>query len=285
MKKKILIFGATGLLGSQLNYLIDKKNYKVFGVGFSKKTCDYNFDVNNLLKTTKVIKKIKPDVVINCIAYTDVDKCNIEIKTAFEKNIFSVYNIVNSLIKINKKIHLVHISTDQVYNDQKSKNVETNFNLLNNYGLTKFIGEKQIKNYKYSTIIRTNFFCNSLRGKKLSYSDWIKKNLIKKKVIKIPNNVYFNPIHVKFLNSIIQIIIQKKVYGTYNVGSKNGTSKYKFAKLLAKKFKFRSNNIKSFKNVEEIHLKPQGTIMCTSKIQKKLRIKIPNLSKSIGLLY
>ena len=284
MKKTILIFGVTGLLGSQLN-LYFKKKYKIFGIGKNKNDCDYNFDVNNRKKTENILKKIKPDIVINCIAYTDVDKCNSELGTAFKKNVLSVFNLFESIKKINHNIHLIHISTDQVYNDLNKKNIETNINILNNYGLTKYMGEKQIKNYKKFTILRTNFFCKSIAGKKLSYTDWIQNNLIQNRIIKIPNNVFFNPIHVNFLSSILEKIITKKIFGIYNLGSKDGTSKYLFAKKVAKKLQLNSKKIIGFKSLEKIHLKPQGTIMDVTKIEKKMRIKMPKLRESLELIY
>ena len=284
MKKTILIFGVTGLLGSQLN-LYFKKKYKIIGIGKNKNDCDYNFDVNNRKKTESILKKIKPDIVINCIAYTDVDKCNSELGTAFKKNVLSVFNLFESIKKINHNIHLIHISTDQVYNDLNKKNIETNINILNNYGLTKYMGEKQIKNYKKFTILRTNFFCKSIAGKKLSYTDWIQNNLIQNRIIKIPNNVFFNPIHVNFLSSILEKIITKKIFGIYNLGSKDGTSKYLFAKKVAKKLQLNSKKIIGFKSLEKIHLKPQGTIMDVTKIEKKMRIKMPKLRESLELIY
>ena len=98
MKKTILIFGVTGLLGSQLN-LYFKKKYKIFGIGKNKNDCDYNFDVNNRKKTENILKKIKPDIVINCIAYTDVDKCNSELGTAFKKTYYPFSIFLSQLKK------------------------------------------------------------------------------------------------------------------------------------------------------------------------------------------
>ena len=86
MKKPILIFGSTGLLGSQLSIFF-KKNYNVVTVGHTKKNCNFNIDLNNKNKTLRLIKKIKPRVIINCVAYTDVDKCNSNLNTAFDEKV------------------------------------------------------------------------------------------------------------------------------------------------------------------------------------------------------
>ncbi len=286
MKKLILIFGSTGLLGSQLSSYFNE-NYRVVTAGFKQKNCDLNLDITNKKETFNAITKVKPNIIINCVAYTEVDKSNINLNIAFDKNVISVFNIVDALRRIKKKIHLIHISTDQVYNNKSTlkKNEENEINLINNYGLTKYMGEKQIVNYNLATTLRTNFFGNSLKNSRNSYSDWIKINLIKKKFLKIPNNIYFNPIHMSYLSKIIDEIIKYKVFGTFNVGSKNGISKYKFVKLVAKQLKLNLNQVRKFKSDVNIHRKPLGTIMSTKKIEKKLRFKLPRIEESISLLY
>ena len=286
MKKKILIFGGSGLLGSFLSSHL-KNNYKIVTTSNQNKNSHYRVDLTDVKKTFNLLKKISPNIVINCVAYTDVDKCNINLNTAFEKNVVSIFNIVNSLKKMKKKAHLIQISTDQVYNQKKKKKIsnEDQINFANNYGLTKYMGEKQIVNYKTSTILRTNFFGNSLKNIRDSYSDLLTKNLKNKKSFKIPTNVYFNPIHMKILSSLIEKIIKKKIFGTYNIGSKNGISQYKFVVLVAKKLKLKFNKIIKFKSNISIHRKPNGTIMDIKKIEKKLKIKIPKINKSINLLY
>lgn len=285
MKKNILIFGITGLLGSQLNLYLKNKKYKIIGVGYRQKDCHYSLNVTDYKKTFKLIKKIKPGIIINCIAFTDVDKCNIDFKNAYEKNVVSIYNIVNVLKILKVKTHLIHISTDQVYNNTKKKNKEENTKILNNYGLTKLIGEKQITNYKFATIIRTNFFGNSLYNRRKSYSDWIKINLKRQKKLLIPNNINFNPIHMFFLCEIIEKIINKKVFGTFNIGSKNGISKFDFVNMVAKKYNLNKKKISGFKSKENFHNRPLGTVMDTVKIEKALKIKIPKIEKSIDLLF
>ena len=90
---------------------------------------------------------------------------------------------------------------------------------------------------------------------------------------------------MSYLSKIIDQIIKYKVFGTFNVGSKNGISKYKFVKLVAKHLKLNSNQVRKFKSDVNIHRKPLGTIMSTKKIEKKLRFKLPRIEESISLLY
>ena len=277
-KKKILIFGSSGLLG---NYLFKKlkKNFRVFGCQHKNKNNNFfNIDISYIDQTTNIIKKIKPDVIINCIGYTDVIKCEINKIHAIKLNTLSVYNIISSLSNLKKKTHLIHISTDQIYNNKNllKKNFEKEINPLNFYGITKMLGENQTLNYKRKTILRTNFFGKTTCTKN-SYSDFLIFNLKRKKNLKIPKNVYFNPVSMEFLRKLLVKIIFNKVYGTYNIGANDGVSKYNFAKKLAKIKKLNINYISPFKSEQKIHKKPLGTILSVKKIKRRIKINVPKI--------
>lgn len=277
----IIVFGASGLLGSSICNFLKSKNVKYVGFGKSKK----GFRKIDLLKKNnliKVLKKINPKTIINCTGLTDVDKCNRYIEKAYIQNSLIVKNIVESLNYIKSKAYLIHISTDQIYNSQKifKSNLETNKNLSNAYSITKYLGEKNIENYKNSIILRTNFFGKSVSKYKKSYSDFIIKSLQKKKKIKLPQNVIFNPLEINFLVSKILKLNNLKIKGIFNIGSKNSISKYQFGILIAKKFQLETKYIKSFKSRYEIHGRPLGTFMSIRKISKYF--KLPSIKESIN---
>ena len=277
----IVVFGASGLLGSSICNFLKSKNIKYIGFSKSKK----EFTKIDLLKKNnliKILKKINPKTIINCSGLTDVDECNRNIEKAYIKNSLIVENIVESLNYVKSKAYLIHISTDQIYNSQKifKSNLETTKNLNNVYSITKYLGEKTIENYKNSLILRTNFFGKSVSKYKKSYSDFIIKSLQNKKKIKLPQNVIFNPLEINSLVSKILKLNKLKIKGIYNIGSKNSISKYKFGILIAKKFQLETKYIKSFKSRYEIHGRPLGTFMSTKKISKYL--KLPSIIESIN---
>ena len=70
MNKRILIFGKTGLLGSELSKYFKKKNYKVFS--YSRKNFDY---INNTNLLISKLEKVKPDFILNAAAITDEKIC------------------------------------------------------------------------------------------------------------------------------------------------------------------------------------------------------------------
>ena len=275
---KILIFGGSGLLGSELKSYFLKKKFKVFTTSHRKKA-DFLIKKISKEKLKKIIQKIKPNIIINCIALTDVDKCEKHIDNSLLLNAEVITLITDSIQELKLKTHFVQISTDHVYNKSPSqkKNFENDVDLTNVYSITKYVGERNSLNYDKSTVLRTNFFGRSLIKSKISYSDWIIKNLKNNKKFAVSKNVFFSPVNLKYIGFIINKIIKKKVYGIYNLGSPNVISKYEFAKKVAKIKKLRASLITNKKNNSIQNNRPSGMAMSSNKIEKALKIKVPTI--------
>ncbi len=280
---KLLIIGATGLLG---NFLYKSLKSSFFITGSSRKNKKYlQLDLNNTKNTTDFFKKNKFDVIINTSGLVDVDKCNNNLNLAKKFNFQTVRNLVNSLKKLKINPHIIHFSTDQVYNNQKTHlNTETKINLSNNYSKSKYLGELFLKKYKKKTIIRTNFFGEIAGSKKKSFSNFIITKLLNKQKLRIPNNIYFSPIHISFIPIALKKIINNKIFGTYNLGSSDSNSKFNFVKEIAEIKKLKKKLIIPFNSNYKINKRPYGTGMNINKIENDLRIKLPTLKKSIQML-
>ncbi len=278
----ILLFGGSGLLGSHLFNFFYERNIFSVKLGY-RNNCDKKVNLGNVDEVFSAIKKYKPSTIINCAANVDVDACNSNLKKALEKNYFYVKNIVDSLQKSKAHPQFVHISTDQLYNNKNnlSSNKENQININNNYSISKYLGEKYASKYSRSLILRTNFFGKSLLKHRKSYSDWIIENIKDNKKIYVNRNIYFNPLHISTLCEIINKLIINRVYGIYNVASKDGISKYKFALRIVNKF-FLNKKFILFR--DKLNNRPKGTIMNVSKIEKKLKIIMPTVSQSLDLL-
>ena len=153
MSKKLLILGENGLLGSSLKpYLISKK-YHILEYYNGSQRVDLT-DQNNV---NSLLSKLRPDIIINLIALTNVEECEKNPYNAYLLNAKVVENISNWVRYINfNKAILIHLSTDHLY-DNEGPNLETNVKLSNYYAYSKYIGEKAALTIP-SIILRTNFF-------------------------------------------------------------------------------------------------------------------------------
>ncbi|MFT7098323.1 MAG: dTDP-4-dehydrorhamnose reductase [Rickettsiales bacterium] len=145
MKKNITIFGKNGQVGSSLTQLFIEEER--FNVGsYSSKDVDF-LNLDSLAKFLEG-QSTKPDFIINCAAYTNVDGAEDEKKLADLTNHKAVEIIANYCAKNNVK--LVHYSTDYVFDGSGNEPFEAdntkNLNPLNHYGKSKLDGERAIIN-------------------------------------------------------------------------------------------------------------------------------------------
>tara|TARA_Y100000389_G_C17465772_1_gene525386 strand:+ start:3061 stop:3912 length:852 start_codon:yes stop_codon:yes gene_type:complete len=282
---RVIIFGGTGLLGQSIYDLFKSKRFKCYRSSL-KKNSEFKSDLLSKKTISKFIKRIKPNLVINCAGETDVSFCNKDFKSAYKSNVLTVRNIANSLNEVGMNCLFIQISTDQVYesNKKNKSNKENETSISNGYGASKFLGEIESLRYKKTLILRTNFFGKSKSINRHSYTDFIISNLIKKKKIKIPSNVFFNPINIEKLSLIIFELYKKNVTGIFNVGSKNNISKFNFAKKIANKFKLDKRYLSDYKSDYLLQQRPLNTFMNTEKLKNKTKIKIPSIGDGIRML-
>ena len=241
LNNKILVTGAYGLLGTTLCKKLENKGYNVIKHG-RKINRDENFKINNFKLLRKNLNRIQPNYIINLAAFTDVDKCEKDISKAFELNVKFLENFNKYLLKKKNKCRFIHISTDQVYSGP-GPHQEKNVNPINNYGLTKFLGELIIT-HNDALIIRTNFVGKTQRENRLSLTDWFLKNIKEKRKITLYNDIYFNPLEINYLAVLILKIMNKKVTGTFNLGSRQGISKANLLMKIGKNLKLNTKKCK-----------------------------------------
>ncbi|HII79588.1 MAG TPA: NAD(P)-dependent oxidoreductase, partial [Methanosarcina sp.] len=130
---KTLIIGSSGMLGSDL--------CKTFPDAV--KLTHHDLDITDREQVIESILKIKPDVVINAAAYTNVDGCEDNKELAFQVNGYGPGYIAEACARAGAK--LVHFSTDYVFDGSKKEYVESDIpDPINVYGDSKLLGEKKI---------------------------------------------------------------------------------------------------------------------------------------------
>ena len=152
----ILVTGASGQLGSEIREnSIDFSQYNFF---FEDSK---SLDITDFEKVKEVIEENKIDVVINCAAYTAVDKAESDELNAKRVNSLGVKNLISAL---KAKGKLIHISTDYVFNGKSYEpyKEEHHVDAIGVYGKTKLLGEEYILTSEVeSIIIRTSWVYSS----------------------------------------------------------------------------------------------------------------------------
>lgn len=221
---KILVTGANGMLGQDLCPILEQNGYNVIRTDIN------NLDITDFNMIEKVLSEKKPDIVIHCAAYTNVDKAEEDIKTARLINSTGTKNL--SKVCEQEDITLLYISTDYVFsgNGTTPYKPTDKTSALNNYGLTKLEGEQAVQKYcKKFYICRTSWLYG-IHGK--NFVETMLALAGVKPEIKVVDDQTGCPTWTIDLSNAILKIIKDKPYGIYHTCGSGKTSWYGFAKKI-----------------------------------------------------
>ena len=287
---KTLILGSNGQLGHSLK----KQSYglKKDFIFSTRNECN----INDFDETIDYIETIRPEIIINCAAYTAVDKAETEIELADKTNHQAVKNISNICKK--KGIIFIHISTDYVFHfmssDIKKKPIiESDFtNPKSIYGQSKLKGEKAIIDSGCSfLILRTSWVFSEFGN---NFLKTIIKIANKDEDLKIVDDQVGCPTYAPDIADAIIAVIKSIesdrdsfVSGVFNFASKNPVSWFQFAKFIffvAKDYPVtQPNKIIPIKSSEYQALapRPKYSVLSSKKIQKYFKIVIPSWENGV----
>lgn len=221
---KILVTGANGMLGQDLCPMLEDCGYEVIETDID------NLDITDELGTMRVISDVKPDYVIHCAAYTNVDKAEEDLKTASLINVTGTENIAKAC-KANDAT-LIYISTDYVFDGNATRPYGPDDTTcpISNYGLTKCKGEEIVKKHcKKYYITRTSWLYGH-HGKNFVET---MISLAEKDELKVVNDQVGCPTWtVDLSEAIIGLIDDGADYGIYHTCGGGSTTWYDFAKQI-----------------------------------------------------
>ena len=274
---KILVTGSNGQLGSELKKL--SKSSTNFNWTFTDKEELDLSDINNLYVN---ISKIYPHIIINCAAYTAVDKAESEPELADLIN-HQAISIISNWTSLNN-CKLIHISTDYVFNSSSKKPIKEDDPKLpiNIYGKSKLLGEKScLLNDKNAIILRTSWVYSV-------YGNNFVKTMIRlmkdNDYVKVIYDQIGSPTNAEDLASTIISIINFKYWypGVYNYSNAGEVSWHDFATIIKEIGKFDCNiyPIKSsdFKTKAS---RPMYSVLDKTKIKEVYKINIPHYKDSL----
>ncbi len=229
-KYKFMVTGVNGQLGHDVVLKLKELGHLVVAPDKSE------LDITNEEKVFKYILNEKPNVVIHCAAYTNVDKAEEDRENCYNINVKGTEYLVNAIKKINAK--LVYISTDYVFDGLGIKPYREDdvTKPINYYGYTKEQGEKIVQNtIDKHFVVRTSWVYG------VNGNNFVKTMLeLSKKMndINVVSDQVGSPTYTKDLAEYILQLVQTKEYGIYHATNDGYCSWADFAEEI-----FRVSNI------------------------------------------
>ncbi len=298
--KKVIVTGGNGFIGSNLIKFLIKKNYFIINIDKNKYFKEsyilkdlkkknyifYKLDINNRSKILKILKKFKPAAVFNLAAETHVDRSIETPKEFINSNIWGVFNLLEAIREYNKKIKLIHVSTDEVYGDLKNysrSNEKSSYNPSSPYSASKAGSDHLVMSYvkTFGIDARISNCCNNYGPGQFP------EKLIPTLIFNILNNRPL-PIYGKGINSrewiyvedhcrgLLSILNKGKKGECYNIGTGTNVKNLNLTKLLLDIVKAKKIKIGKKVKIKFVKDRPGHDLryaLNSKKIRKQLKWK------------
>ena len=281
---RLLITGASGLLGSAMVKIFQKK-FTVYAT--SRTDCSgykpKNFKKFNLNENSyfELLNWAKPDIIIHNAAITNLDFCEENEDLAFEVNAYSL----KKFLLHSQYTKIIFISSDAVFPLKSSMSKEDDvLGPHNIYGLSKLKAEKiLIKSGINYTIIRTTIVGLNENINNDNFVSWIIKSAMSGKNITLFDDALFNPISVWGLIKELEFIILKGMDEVFHISGSETISKYEFGKKICNHLNLNSNFISpgSIKDFNFLAKRSSDQTLDCSLYEKMSGRKLPNVKDTI----
>lgn len=201
--------------------LILKDSYRVIP------QTEHELDISNAKAVFDTITTVKPDVVVNCAAHTQVDACEAEHDKAFAVNAHGVKHIARACRKADSL--LVHFSTDYVFdgNTQQPYRETDTPHPLSVYGQSKLAGEQYIRDIAPRFIIIRSLWLYGKGGN--NFIATIVRLARERTELRVVNDQIGSPTWTKHLSLAVKALLDRTALGIYHVSNQGSCSWYECA--------------------------------------------------------
>ena len=224
---RVLIFGSSGQLGQALRSTAIRDIEVIYA---SHRDCD----ISNRQAVIKLMDTVEPDFVINCAAYTSVDRAEEEVEYCYRINALAPQIIAKCCSRVQTR-RLIHISTDFVFDGSKNTpyNEEDTPNPANVYGASKLMGENKILSEipDQAMIIRTAWVYHAIGS---NFVNTMLRLMSQRNELNIVNDQKGSPTFARSLAQLIWDLIHRSIFlpGIYHWTDAGEITWYEFAESI-----------------------------------------------------
>ncbi|MEO1655249.1 MAG: NAD(P)-dependent oxidoreductase, partial [Bacteroidota bacterium] len=290
--------GSNGLLGQKLMHLLHQPEYKNRFEAIASSRGDnrlseipglqyQSLDICNREMVKEVVGQIRPDVIINTAAMTQVDLCESEREKCWQLNVESVQHLVEDSKE--NDAFLVHLSTDFIFDGIDGPYPEdAPTNPLSYYGESKLASEKVLMDSEISWAIARTVLVYGIT-ESMSRSNiilWVKKSLEAGKDIHVVTDQWRSPTLAEDLAVGCLLIAEQEAEGVFNISGKDFLTPYEIAIATADYFKLNKSLIHptDASRFSQAAKRPPRTGFIIDKAREVLGYKPRSFEEGIALL-
>ncbi len=287
---KILILGASGPVGTYLMKEFGVNDHIINSTYCTNKIFDeiqYRLDITDQESTKNLIKKIKPEVVIDTVALSGMDLAETDPNLADKVTVQGTKNVIEGCKSVKSKI--VYISTTAVFNNTKIYSEDDITDPVNNYGHTKYKAEELIINSELdSLILRTDHPYGWIENKHKRVNSVIRalNTLRAGNVLKEVIDWYSVPAYLPDFAKSTRLLIENNESGIFHVTGPDYINRYEWSLKVAEIFGFDKNLVVPIKS-EELRLpaKRGNTNVSNKKLVQRTGFVMSGISEGLLDMY
>jgi len=229
---RVFVTGAQGMLGQDLVPVLQAAGDEVVPSG--TQACDVpayaRLDITDLEATKRAIAQARPDVVINCAAYTNVDGAEADPDAAYRVNALGTWNL--ALACQEAGVAMLQVSTDYVFDGRKGSAYDEydTPNPQSVYGRSKYAGEVHLQQVLTRFYIVRTAWLYGQHGK--NFVETILKAAAERPELKVVNDQWGCPTWTRDLAEAISRLIRTERYGLYHVTGQGECTWMDFARKI-----------------------------------------------------
>ncbi len=269
---KLLISGSQGQLGREIQKEGEKRGYQVYP--FSHK----ELDITKISAVETAVQELKPDIIVNCAAYNQVDQAEKEREAAWKVNVEGVENLALSSRRHGS--FLVHYSTDYVFSGNQSYpyREEDLPSPLNYYGKTKWEGEKVLEKVLSPSqflLLRVSWVFGN--NPKVSFPLKLLQWSREKQTLRIVDDQISSPTYAYDAAYFTLELLEKDAQGLFHFANSGYCSRYQWAKFILEKLNWRGQLFPAkSSDFPTPAQRPLFSALDSRKVETVLKRKIPS---------
>ncbi|MBK6772897.1 MAG: dTDP-4-dehydrorhamnose reductase [Ignavibacteria bacterium] len=290
---KILITGSNGLLGQAITSIFTRESdYELIQTSFE----DHSYlSFGHIYETLDItlkedVKRLTdfyaPDVIINCAAFTNVDKCETERELSWRINVDGVKNIIIAARRNNSR--LIHFSTDYIFDGKNGPYTEESIpNPVSFYGREKLASENACITSDISfAIVRTLVLYGIGNDVKPNFALWLIEKLRNNEPVPIVTDQISNVTMIDDLAYGALKITEKNLKGIYNIAGSDILSRFDFAMKVCEVFGYNKELVRPIitASLNQAAPRPLRSGLTTYKMESELGFKPMDSLEGLRLL-